>query len=79
MELCAWHGGDAWMATKSVERERQRVSLVELERVVGLRLDVHADDIEPGALIADRAAARATEQVEETGPISHQRQRWPSP
>ena len=29
----------------------ERVGLVELERVVRLRLDVHADHIEPGAVV----------------------------
>jgi hypothetical protein len=34
-----------------VERERHRVGLVELVRVVGVRFDVDADDVEPCAVV----------------------------
>ena len=47
-----------------VERIRHRVGLVERERVVRLRVDVDADDVEPGAVVADRRAAGTAEQVE---------------
>lgn len=51
-----------------VERERERVRLVELERVAWLRVEVDADDVESGAVVADRAAAGAAEQVEQPRP-----------
>jgi hypothetical protein len=41
---------------------------MELERVVRLRVDVHADDVEPGAVVADGAAAGAAEQIQEARP-----------
>ena len=59
----------AWRAgvdrVEPVERIRGRVRLVELERVVGLRLDVDADDVEPGAVVAHRRAAGAAEQIQQ--------------
>jgi len=39
----------------------QGVGLVKLERVSRLRLDVHADHLESGPVVAHRCAARATE------------------
>jgi hypothetical protein len=44
---------------------RERITLVELEGVVRLRLEVDADHLEPGAVIANRAAASATEEVKD--------------
>jgi hypothetical protein len=42
------------IAAPDTSREiHQRVHLHELERVVGVRLDVDADDVEPGAVVAD--------------------------
>ena len=41
--------------------ELKRVRLDEPERVVRLRRNVHADHLEPGAVVAHRRAARATE------------------
>jgi hypothetical protein len=46
----------------------ERVGLVELERVAGLPADVHADDIEPSAVVAHASATGAAEQVEQSGP-----------
>ena len=43
----------------------ERVCLVELERVVGLGLDVDADDVEARLVVAHRCAAGAAEEVEE--------------
>ena len=61
-----WHGGLAWMASKPSSGIRQRVGLVELERVVRLRIDVHADHLEPGPVVAHGRAAGAAEQVEQS-------------
>jgi hypothetical protein len=36
---------------------------VELERLVPLRANVDADDVEPGPVVADRGATRPAEQV----------------
>src|SRR5580765_3426793 len=45
--------------------QRESVLLCELERVVRLRLDVDADHVEPGAVVAHGRAAGAAEQVEQ--------------
>ena len=50
---------------EAVQRERQRVGLVELKRVVGLLDLVDADDLEAGPVIAETGAAGAAEQVEQ--------------
>jgi len=41
----------------------QRVRLDELERVTRLRVDVHADDLEPGPVVSHGRATLAAEQV----------------
>jgi hypothetical protein len=38
---------------------------VELERVVGLRVDVDADDLEPGAVVAHGGPSGVAEEIEE--------------
>lgn len=43
----------------------QRVPEHELERVVTLRLQVHAEDVEPCTVVADRRAPTTAEQVKE--------------
>jgi hypothetical protein len=43
----------------------ERVGLVELEGVVRLRVDVDADDLEPGSVVADGRAAGAGVQIED--------------
>lgn len=51
------------------ELELECVGPVELERVVGLRVDVDADDLEPGAVVAHGTSAGAAEQVEQAGAV----------
>src|SRR6266542_137118 len=63
--LAGWAGVDG---VEPVERERERVGLVELEREAGLRLDIDADDVEPGAVVARGCATGTAEQVQEPGP-----------
>ena len=48
-----------------VQRPLQRVPLMELERVVRLRIDVHADDLEPGTVVARGRATSPAEEVEQ--------------
>jgi hypothetical protein len=43
----------------------ERVALVEPERVMRLRVDIDADDLEPGPVVAHPGTARPAEQVEE--------------
>lgn len=43
-----------------------RVASVELVRVARLRLDVHADDVEPGRYVAGSSATFAAEEVEKS-------------
>ena len=50
---------------EAVQRKRERVGLVELERVVRLRLDVHAYHVEARPVVADGRAPGSAEQVEE--------------
>jgi hypothetical protein len=56
-------------ADQRTSAHRQHVDLVELERVVRLRDDVDADDVEAGSVVAHRRAAGATEEIEQ--PRSH--------
>src|SRR5258708_23128947 len=51
-----------------VQRERQRIGPHEGERVAGLRRDVHAGDVEPGTVVADRGAATATKKIKDARP-----------
>jgi hypothetical protein len=53
-------------SVKPVERERERIRLVELERIVGLGLDVDADNLKARTVVAHRSAASAAEQVEKS-------------
>lgn len=46
-------------------QEGQRIGLEELEGVVWLGAEVNAVDVEPRAVIADRAAAGPAEQIEQ--------------
>jgi len=41
--------------------EFQRIGLVELERIVLLRGDVHTDDLEARTMVSHRGPARSTE------------------
>jgi hypothetical protein len=52
----------------AVERPGQGVALVEFEGVAGLRVDVDADHVEPGPVVAHGRAAGAAEQVEQARP-----------
>ena len=54
-----------------VQRPRHRIAPLELKRVSGLRLDVHSDDIEPGAVIAHGRTARTAEQIKQAGSQWH--------
>ena len=49
-----------------IERVRHRVGLVELERVVRLRLDVDTNHIEARAVVAHPRAAGPAEQVKQS-------------
>jgi hypothetical protein len=49
---------------ESVQRVCHGVGLVELERVPGLRCDVHTHDIEPGAVVPHGGATSAAKQIE---------------
>jgi hypothetical protein len=59
-------GGAGVDGIEAVERPGHRIALVKLERVPGLRVDVHADDIEPGAVVAHSRAASAAEEIEDS-------------
>jgi hypothetical protein len=48
---------------ESLERPDQGVGLMELERVVGLRVDVDAHDLEARSVIAHRCATSTAEQI----------------
>ncbi len=48
-----------------VERIRQRVPLMELERIMWLRRAVYADHLEARASVAHRSPTRPTEQVQQ--------------
>jgi hypothetical protein len=48
-----------------VMAQRQRIRLDEFKRVMRLRVDIDAHDIESGPLIADTRAARAAEEIEQ--------------
>ena len=52
---------------EAVQRERQRVGLVELEGVPRLRLDIHAHHLEPGAVVAHARSTGTAEEVEQSG------------
>jgi hypothetical protein len=43
--------------------KRKRVSLDERERIIGLRLNIYADNLKPGPAVADSRAPGATEKV----------------
>jgi hypothetical protein len=47
-----------------VERELEGVGDVVLERVVRLRVQVNADDVEPGPVVADGAATSPREEIQ---------------
>src|SRR5258708_21203082 len=64
--VLAWRAGV--YGIEPVERERHRVGLHELERVAGLRRDVDAGDVEPGAVVAHGRAPGAAEQVQQPRP-----------
>jgi hypothetical protein len=64
--VLAWRAGVD--GVEPVERVRHRVGLVELERIPRLRLDVDADHLKPGTVVADRGATGPAEQIEETRP-----------
>jgi len=49
----------------------QRVPLVELERVVRLRANVHADNLEAGTVVAHRRTAGPAEQIKQSGLVAH--------
>lgn len=51
----------------TLQRPGHRVALVELERVVRLRYDVHADNLEPGPCVSDRRSPGAAEQIQQAG------------
>jgi hypothetical protein len=70
VRLARWARVDGVELVAVLGQELQRASRVELERVVAadLRLKVHADHLEPGAVVAHRRAAGAAEQVEQAGP-----------
>lgn len=44
------------------------IHLHELERIVRLRLDVHADDLEARAVVAHRSTAGAAEEIQQPRP-----------
>ena len=48
----------------SAQVECQGVGLVEFERIVGLRVNVDADHVEPGLVIAHSGTTGTTEQVQ---------------
>src|SRR5947207_2344748 len=50
---------------RHVFQDLERIAPHERERVVRLRLDVHADNLEACAVVAHRRAAGAAEEVEE--------------
>jgi hypothetical protein len=66
--LARWAGVDGVEAPTPGGEEFERVGLVELVRVVRLWPVVDADDVEPGAVVADCGTTRATEQVEQLRP-----------
>src|SRR5258708_743899 len=51
-----------------VQRERHRIGPHELERVPGLRPDVHAGDVEPGPRVPHGRAASAAEKIKDARP-----------
>jgi hypothetical protein len=58
----AWRGGvDRVERPAVVLHELDGVGAVELERIPRLRCQIDADDVEPGAVVADGAAAGAAE------------------
>lgn len=60
----AWGAIECWVAIFQMREYFHRISLNESKRVIGLRVDVDADDIETGSVIAHSSTASATEQVE---------------
>lgn len=67
MRLARWTSVDRIEAGDERAIERQAIGLDELKRVARLRLDIDADDIEAGLVIAHASAAGAAEQIEELG------------
>ena len=63
---------------KPLKRPRHRIALMELERIPWLRLDVNADHLEARPMIAHRSAPRATEQVQQSWLIGHDRDYAPT-
>lgn len=47
--------------------EREAIRLDELERIVALRVNIDADDIEPGAMVAHSRTASAAVEIEKPG------------
>ena len=48
---------------EALQRVRECVRLVELKGKIGLRIDVHAHNLEAGSVVAHGRTARATEEV----------------
>src|SRR5689334_3796978 len=68
IELARWGCVDGVEAPQVAGLQvAERVELDEVERVVGLLLDVHPPDLEAGPCIAHRRAAAAAEQVQQSG------------
>ena len=57
---------------KAFQRKRQCVGLVELKRITRLRLDVHANDFEAGAMQAHTRAASAAKKIKGARPAADQ-------
>lgn len=63
---------------ETVKREIKGVGLAELERIVLLRTDIDANDLETGAGIARARASGAAEQVKEKRLRQSNPLRWPT-
>jgi hypothetical protein len=57
-----------WSKPHTLAKKRQRIARGPLlERVVRLRDDVDADDVEPGPVVAHGCTAGTTEQIQQPG------------
>src|SRR5690606_9161580 len=71
VSLAGWAGVDGVKVAPVLGDVVEGVALVELEGVVGLGVDVDADDVEAGPVVAHRGAASTAEQVEEDRTAVH--------
>ena len=61
--LAGWRPVESVKLAPVLQEVLERIALVELERVVRLRVDVHANHLEPGPVVTHRSATSAAEEI----------------